>query len=97
MLELSSLENVAVCFDNWFSHSSTVSLLSMMNVPCTATVRSDRVGKAPIQKIESMKKKDIPRGSVSASSSKDWNVNVIRWKDNSVVTLTSNHEGVEPT
>ena len=67
-----------------------------MVVNCTATVRSDRIAKAPVKTIERMKLDSVKRGEISSVSNDAWNVNVIRWKDNAVVPLTSNYESVNP-
>ena len=95
-LELPSWDNVAVYFDNWFSSVDTTGLFSCMGVPCTATVRADRIGGANVASVPYMKSAKVERGHISAAANTKWGTNVIRWKDNSVVTLTSNTFEVNP-
>ena len=81
-----------VFMDNFFTSYDLMLDLKQRNFQATGTVRDNRVKKCPITDTKTMKKKE--RGSYDYQS--DGNVEVVKWHDNSVVTLCSNAVGVEP-
>lgn len=94
---LSKLENPlqhCVAFDNFFTSHQLVSRLSQMNYFCTGTIRDNRTKSAPLMDVRTMKKKE--RGSLDFVFDKNNEMLVARWNDNSVVTIASNHEPIEP-
>ena len=55
-------------------------------------MRNDRIMKCPLVDVKKMKKNK--RGSFDFRS--DGNIEIVRWNDNSVVTIGSNAYGVQP-
>ena len=81
-------------FDNFFiSHQLRKSLASE-GIHATGAVRENRTGGAGklMTDVKTMKKSD--RGSFDYRS--DGDVHVVRWSDNSIVNVASNHETHEP-
>jgi hypothetical protein len=67
-----------------------------MNIGATGrpTVRVNRTEQCPLVPPEKLKKQ--PRGTCDFRHDKNTGVVVVRWHDNSVVTVASNCYGVEP-
>ena len=78
----------SVFFDNFFSSYQFITDLGTKGFRATGTMRNDRI----MKNKEIMKKKE--RGSFEFRC--DENVGIVRWNDNSVVTIGSNAYGVEP-
>lgn len=83
-----------VAFDNFFTSHQLVARLSQLNYFCTGTIRDNRTKNAPLLEVRTMKKKD--RGSLDYVFDKRNEMLMARWNDNSVVTIASNHEPIEP-
>ena len=83
----------SVYFDNFFSSYKLLVDLGKKGFQATGTLRNDRIEKCPLTPINDMKKSE--RGAVDYRSSPD-NIEIVRWTDNSVVTVGSNSYGVEP-
>lgn len=83
-----------VAFDNFFTSHRLISRLSQMNYFCTGTIRDNRTNNAPLMDVRTMKKKN--RGQLDYVFDKNNDVLMARWNDNSVVTIASNHEPIEP-
>jgi DNA excision repair protein ERCC-6 len=81
-------------FDNFFTNIRLLNTLSEMNIGATGTVRVNRTEKCPLVPPEKLKKQ--PRGTCDFRHDKNTGVVVVRWHDNSVVTVASNCYGVEP-
>ena len=58
----------------------------------TGTIKNDRIKKCSL--VDVKKKKKNERESLDSRS--DGNIEVVRWNDNSVVTIVSNAYGVQP-
>ena len=81
-----------VFFDNFFSSYDLMVKLDKKGFRATGTVRENRLKKCTITSTTELKKK--LKGSFDFRS--HGNIEVVRWNDNSVVTLCNNTEGVEP-
>jgi len=81
-------------FDNFFTNIRLLNTLSNMSIGATGTVRVNRTEKCPLVPPEKLKKQ--PRGTCDFRHDKNTGVVVVRWHDNSVVTVASNCYGVEP-
>lgn len=81
-----------IFFDNFFSSHALFHYLSEMNIRACGTVRENRTNKCPLIHSKSLKKHE--RGSYDYKS--DGMVICVKWNDNAIVTLQSNHYGVTP-
>nr|CAH7757781.1 unnamed protein product [Callosobruchus chinensis] len=96
---LDLLENIAVpsdhalFFDNFFTSYDLLQTLRQKGLRATGTVRENRTKKCPMSDNKTFKK--MERGYFEYKYS-DSNVLFVRWKDNSVVTLGTNYDAVEP-
>ena len=81
-----------VYFDNFFTSYQLVKDLATRNIRAIGTIRDNRTSHCPLTSTAVMKKHD--RGSYDYRS--DGQVACVRWNDNSVVTLASNHVVVKP-
>lgn len=81
-----------IYFDNFFTSYDLVADLKSLGYRATGTIRENRMKGCPLKTNNDMKKTE--RGSFDYKS--DGNVEMVRWNDNSVVTLCSNAVGVEP-
>ena len=81
-----------VFFDNFFTSIPLIENLKKKQIKATGTIRDDRLMGCPIESKPIMAKKE--RGDFDYRSTKD--LMVIRWNDNSVVTICSNSVGVRP-
>ena len=68
--------------------------LSEKNFGGTGTICQNRTEKAPLQEPTSMKKK--PRGSFARLTDRDAGITLVRWRENSIVTMASNCVGASP-
>lgn len=81
-------------FDNYFSSHDLLTTLRGMKLRATGTVRDNRTKKCPLTSVKEMQKKD--RGVFHHMYDKANKLLFVRWKDNSVVTMVTNHDTVEP-
>lgn len=86
--------NYNVYFDNLFTSLSLLEELKLKNMNGTGTLRQNRSEKCPLPPVNNMKK--LPRGSVDYRVDRQNKIIVIRWNDNSVVTVASTLFGVAP-
>ena len=82
----------SVFFDNFYSSYQFITDLGTKGFRATDTMKNDRITKCPLIDVKVMKKKE--RGSFEFRC--DEKVEIVRWNDNSVVTIGSNAYGVEP-
>lgn len=80
-----------VYFDNFFTSYRLLHYLHEFGYEAAGTVRENRTGQCTLKSTAAMKKE--PRGSYDFRSCSD--VLMIRWHDNSVVTIASNFGTVE--
>jgi len=81
-------------FDNFFTSMQLLDHLTARGVGATGTLRANRTDKCPLITPADMKKKD--RGHMDHRCDSAGNIVVIRWHDNSPVTIASNVYGVQP-
>lgn len=81
-------------FDNYFSSIPLLHELGNRGLRATGTVRENRTSKCPLEANKDFKKTE--RGSFVYKSSSPNSILVCKWNDNSVVTVASNTETVEP-
>ena len=74
-------------FDSFFTSPTLIQLLLAKKIYCTGTVRNNRVGSLPIKTNAQLSKEG--RGAMDGCASQDKKMGLVRWKDNSVVTVIS--------
>lgn len=82
-------------FDNFFTSLKLARKLTAIGVKCTGTVHENRIEKCPLLTQKMMKCED--RGTFDYRVDIGNEVLVCRWMDNSVVTIASNANGVQPS
>lgn len=94
---LSELPNLKfqVFMDNLFTSLPLMDELRLMGMHGTGTVRANRTQKCPLLSPEHMKKQ--LRGTMDHRLDKSSDTVIVRWNDNSVVTVMSTAYGIEPT
>ena len=83
----------SVFFDIFFSSYKLLVDLNEKGFRATGTMRNDRIEGCPLSPVNDMKKSE--RGHHNHRSSTD-NIEIVRWNDNSVVTVGSNAYGLMP-
>lgn len=83
-----------VFFDNYFSSYKLFQKLHEMQYSATGTIRDDRTGTCPLKKTKFAGKKE--RGAYDFAAEENVHLTVVRWNDNSIVTVASNIFSVEP-
>lgn len=94
---LKVLENKSthkVYFDNFFTSYKLLVHLKSQGYFATGTVRENRMLKCPLETCKSIGKK--PRGTMDSRYDHVNEISVLRWNDNSVVTVATNCESTEP-
>jgi len=85
--------NYFIYIDNYFTYLRLLQKLKEDGIACTGTIRANRVEKAPLKSSDKMKKE---WGSYEYRTNVNSELVVVRWNDNSVVTVASNYHGVNP-
>ena len=80
-------ENYRLFFDNYFTSPGLVKVLQEKGVYCTGTLRSNRAGHLPIKPNSELSK--MGRGSMDGCTSGDGSMCIVKWNDNSLVTVLS--------
>lgn len=83
-----------VFFDNYFSTIQLMSTLVEKKFRATATVRENRISKCPLETSKILAKQQ--RGTFSYQFDKNNDLLVVRWVDNSVVSMITNFDTIEP-
>lgn len=81
-----------VFLDNFFTSFDLISELKSLGYRATGTIRENRTKGCVVKSVAEMKTNE--RGSFDYRS--DGDVEIVRWNDNSVVTLCSNASGEDP-
>lgn len=81
-------------FDNSFSSHKLFCKLRNKGFFATGTIRENRTCNDTLETVKSIKKQE--RGSYDFSFDKDNELLLVRWNDNSVVTVASNNCSIEP-
>lgn len=92
--KLPSDRKYSLFVDNYFTSLPLLEELKGNGHDCTGTIRADRVEKAPLTDFKSFKK--LNRGSFEQLTDRKSGTTLVRYHDNSVVTLASNRAGVYP-
>ena len=79
--------NYRLFFDNYFTFPSLIQELYSKGIYCTGTVRANRVGSLPIKSNSELVKQG--RGAMDGCTSSDKKLCLVRWNDNSLVTVLS--------
>ena len=79
--------NYRLFFDNYFSSPSLIQELYTKGIYCTGTVRANRVRSLPIKPNSELVKQG--RGAMDGCTSSDEKLCLVRWNDNSLVTVLS--------
>ena len=82
----------SVFFDNFFSSSKLLVDLDAKGFRATGAMRKNWIGKCPLADVHDMKKRESGSYDFRGKS----NLEIVRWNENSVVTIGSNAYGVEP-
>lgn len=86
--------NHQVFFDNFFSSYNLLVDLKAEGYRATGTIRENRTKKCPLKSCKDMKKED--RASYDYRFDKQNEILLVRWKDNSVCTMATNYDTIEP-
>ena len=92
--ELPSEVEYRLFFDNLFTSIPPIDHLKQSNIGATGTIRVNRTDKTPLLDLSCMKKK--ARCTYCQAKDEDSGCILVRWNDNSVVTLASNCYCVNP-
>lgn len=86
--------NYCLYIDNYFTSLRLLDQLRRDQIAAVGTIRSNRVEKCPLKDISLMKKDE--RGTLDYRTDVTTGTTVVRWQDNSIVTIASNTFGIEP-
>jgi len=84
----------AIYFDNFFTSHKLMIKLRESGFYATGTVREPRLIASQLENTKSLQKKE--RGAYDYRFDKKNEVFAVKWNDNSVVTLATNFQAVEP-
>ncbi|KAK9738798.1 Transposase IS4 [Popillia japonica] len=94
---LEHLENPAdhvVYFDNFFTTLSLMNRLTTKGIRATGTIRENRQKKCTIQSSKMMDKQE--KGTYGYRFDANNKLLIVKWKDNSVCSMVTNHDFIEP-
>ncbi|KAK9745451.1 Transposase IS4 [Popillia japonica] len=91
---IENIRNHRMFFDNFFSSYNLLSTLQEKGVFATGTVPDNRIAGCPLETTKTLSKKDS--GSYDFSYDYKKEICVVRWNDNSVVTVITNCCTTEP-
>ena len=83
-----------VYVDNFFSSFGLFVQMKSLKIRITGTIRSNRTSKCPLETDKSLQKKD--RGSYDYRYEENEELFFLKWHDNSIFTIGSNHQSVDP-
>ncbi|XP_028658906.1 piggyBac transposable element-derived protein 2-like [Erpetoichthys calabaricus] len=84
----------ALYFDNFFTNMDLLSQLADRGFRATATIRENRINRTcPMKSSKEMKKSD--RGASEYVYDRTSEVLLVRWHDNNIVTVATNHDSIE--
>lgn len=83
-----------IFFDNFFSSHKLFCMLHNKGFFATGTIRENRTSNKTLESTNCLKKKS--RGSYDFTFDKQNEVLLVRWNDNSVVTVATNNGSIEP-
>lgn len=83
-----------VFFDNFFTSYNLLVDLKQKGFRATGTIRENRTKKCPLRSAKEMKKEE--RASYDYRFDKQNEILLVKWKDNSVCTMATNYDTIEP-
>ena len=83
-----------VCFDNWFSTLDLMRYLQERGILAIGTIRANRIKRCPLTSNKELEKSG--RGSSDHRVDLNSGIVIVKWVDNSTVTLVSNYVRIEP-
>ncbi|KAK9700380.1 Transposase IS4 [Popillia japonica] len=83
-----------VYFDNYFTSYELLTKVRQRGYKATGTVREQRLKKCPLQTQKEMAK--LERSSYDYQFDQKHEILAVRWKDNSICTMATNHDTIEP-
>ena len=83
-----------VCFDNWFSTLDLMHYLQDRGILAIGTIRANRLQKCPLASNKDLEKEG--RGSSDYRVDLNSDIVIVKWVDNSTVTVVSNYVGIQP-
>jgi hypothetical protein len=83
-----------VYFDNFFTTIDLMNRLKAKGIRATGTIRENRQKNCPLQASKIMDKNE--RGSCDHRFDTNNELLVVKWKDNSVCSMATNHDFIEP-
>lgn len=87
--------NFKLYFDNYFTTLKLMLLLhEKFQIHTTGTIRTNRLKNCPLESEANLRSQG--RGSMDAVVDLNSNITVVRWLDNSTVTLASTYASIEP-
>ena len=93
--ELSVQTSYHIFTDNFFTSFRLLSHLLEHNIQATGVIKSNKLGKCPVEAPKSLEKKE--RGYFDQKTDKRSSVTVVGWNDNRSVYVASNTAGAQPT
>ncbi|CAH2101108.1 unnamed protein product [Euphydryas editha] len=87
-------KNHQIFLDNFFTNYNLLVDLKREGYRATGTIRENRIKKCPLRSTKEMKKED--RASYDYRFDKQNEILLVRWKDNSVCTIATNYDTIEP-
>ena len=86
--------NHNIVFDNYFTGMSLIRELKKEGIHSLGVVRKNKLMGCCLKKAKDLKKES--RGAMDSKVSKEKDIYVVRWFDNSAVSLASSYAGMEP-
>jgi len=86
--------NHKMIFDNYFTGMPLIRELKKEGIHSLGVVRQNKLRSCPLKAAKELKKEG--RGAIDSKVSKEKDITVVSWFDNSHVTLASSFVGVEP-
>jgi hypothetical protein len=83
-----------IYFDNFFSSYRLFHLLKRLGFFATGTIRENRTAKCTLEPNSTFKKRE--RGSFDFAFEEESEVMMVKWNDNSIVTVASNNGTIQP-
>lgn len=83
-----------IFFDNYFTTYPLMVYLKRKNIKATGTVRENRMKKCPVMESKQMRK--MARGTFDYRFDKTNEILCVKWYDNSVCSMLSNYDTIEP-
>lgn len=87
-------KTIRIFFDNYFSSYKLFAELKNQGYFATGTIRDNRTHRCTLATVKEISKKE--RGYFDVAHDVKTSITLVRWNDNSVVTVISNHYNTQP-